>query len=235
MSKNLESDVSNLNGNQPLCAIIHIHLPLPPLYSSITVPSDRCLTLMIATRVGELPASEARAGDAEGGQALRLAVGAASVLVFADFQLDVIGAPATSLVFAACLVHLVRFVVAAPQADQALEAHLEGFFRERLRQLSGERTTKTLQVLRATSTARQCHHVLCNQIELFFGYPEWSPLSWKSSHQCGRWRTIGPVTQARRRLRRSGRWRWWRACSYSGERRCAETGRQRIKAIVRDD
>ena len=89
--------------------------------------SRRLVYIVIATRAAKLPSPETRTGNAERSQTLRLAVGAASVLVFADFQLNVVWAPATSLKFAALLVNLIRFVVVAPQPDQALEAHLEGF------------------------------------------------------------------------------------------------------------
>jgi hypothetical protein len=65
-------------------------------------------------------------GDAECSHQSCLASGAASVLVFTNLQLDVVRAGATGLMFAPILVQLVGFVVAAPQADEAFEAHCEG-------------------------------------------------------------------------------------------------------------
>jgi len=82
-------------------------------------PSSLCPTLVF------LPPQETWTGYPELGQTTRLAVGAASILVFPHFELNVVGALAACLKGAALLVQLVRFVMAAFQADQPLEAHFE--------------------------------------------------------------------------------------------------------------
>lgn len=64
-------------------------------------PTERLPTLAIATLVTKLPVSETWTGNAKCSQPVRFAVGAASVLVFADLQLDIVGAPTTSLILAA--------------------------------------------------------------------------------------------------------------------------------------
>ena len=66
------------------------------------------------------------AGDPKCGHQVRFASGAATGLVFADLQLDVIWALATSLMLAAFLVQLVGLVMVALELDEAFEAHLDG-------------------------------------------------------------------------------------------------------------
>lgn len=75
-----------------------------------------------------LSPSQTGTGNPKLGQPIRLAAGATPALVGANLQLHVVHAPASSLEFAGILVHLVCFVMATLQADQALEAHLERFF-----------------------------------------------------------------------------------------------------------
>ena len=164
---------------------------LSPSYAHKTPLSRRLVCIVIATRVAKLPSTETGTGDAKRSQTIRLAAGAASVLVFADFQLHIVWAPATSLIFAAFFVNLIRFVVVALQADQALEAHLEGFW--------GLWDCQSVGMSKSRSTTTYLGRQ-SNNSESRFLRGLWHPLC--PVH------TIGPVTQARRRPHRSGPWRW---------------------------
>lgn len=55
---------------------------------------------------------------------MSLAARAAAMLVLSDLDLDVVGTLATRLIFAPLLVHLIRLIVVALEADQALETHV---------------------------------------------------------------------------------------------------------------
>lgn len=142
--------------------------------------------------------------DAERSHQRCLASGAASVLVFPNLQLDVVGAGTTSLMLAALLVQLVRLIVAAPQADEAFEAHLD---------VLSYSCRVVVNVCGSNQTAH--HHVVVaqtNLVDLLFC----NQILCDFSATVGV-AAIGPVTQARRRPHRSERWKRSKACSYSGE------------------
>ena len=99
---------------------------LPPVASRMKSVCAGRRWLDTSHRALLLPPPQTMAGDAEGSHQSRLATRAASVLVFANLQLDVVWTGATSMVFAPSLVQLVRLIVAALEADESFEAHLRG-------------------------------------------------------------------------------------------------------------
>jgi len=96
--------------------------------------------------VSSLDSPEAEAGDSNCSEALSLTLGAAARLIFANLKLDVVGALSPSLIFTAFFVHLVGLVMAAAQADQALEAHLD----------SGRASLSFNQYLSAWPSSKRC-------------------------------------------------------------------------------
>lgn len=72
------------------------------------------------------PPSETVAGNAKARHQICLALRAATGFVFTDLKLDVVGALTPSFVLAPIFVQLIGLIVAAPEFDEAFEAHLVG-------------------------------------------------------------------------------------------------------------